>query len=102
VLKNAIDWASRPKADAALKNKPVAVIGTSTGMFGAVWAQAEARKALAGAGARVLDRELPVGTADEQFHPLDGRLVDRDLETELGGILVELVAEAQPALQRAS
>ena len=81
VLKNAIDWASRPKADAALKNKPVAVIGTSTGMFGAVWAQAETRKALAGAGARVIDRELPVGSADEQFHPLDGRLVEKDLET---------------------
>ena len=102
VLKNAIDWASRPKADAALKNKPVAVIGTSTGMFGAVWAQAETRKALAGAGARVLDRELPVASADEQFHPLDGRLVDKDVETELGGILLELVAEAQPVLQRAS
>src|SRR5215218_4689865 len=102
VLKNAIDWASRPKAEAALKNKPVAVIGTSTGMFGAVWAQAEARKALAGAGARVIDRELPVASADEQFHPLDGRLVDKDIETELGGILAELVAEVEPALARAS
>jgi chromate reductase len=102
VLKNAIDWASRPKAEAALKNKPVAVIGSSTGMFGAVWAQADTRKALAGAGARVIDRELPVGLADEQFHPLDGRLVDKDIETELGGILVELVAEVEPALARAS
>jgi chromate reductase len=101
VLKNAIDWASRPTAEAALKNKPVAVVGTSTGMFGAVWAQAETRKALAGAGARVIDRELPVGSADEQFHPLDGRLVDEDLRTELGGIVHELVSEVQPALQRA-
>jgi chromate reductase len=98
VLKNAIDWASRPVATAALSNKPVAVIGASTGMFGAVWAQAETRKALAGAGARVLDRELPVGSADEQFHPLDGDLLDPDLEAALGGILLELVAEVQPAL----
>ena len=90
-----------PKADAALKNKPVAVIGTSTGMFGAVWAQAETRKALAGAGARVIDRELPVGSADEQFHPLDGRLTEKDIETELGGILAELVSEVEPALARA-
>ncbi len=98
VLKNAIDWASRPPATAALRNKPVAVIGASTGMFGAVWSQAETRKTLAGAGARVLDRELPVGSADEQFHPLDGRLLDPHLEAALGGILLELVAEAQPAL----
>jgi chromate reductase len=41
-LKNAIDWASRPFADAALRNKPVAVIGASTGMFGAVWSQGKA------------------------------------------------------------
>ena len=59
-LKNALDWASRPFAEAALRNKPAAVIGASTGMFGAVWAQAELRKALAAAGARVIDRELPV------------------------------------------
>jgi NAD(P)H-dependent FMN reductase len=45
VLKNAVDWASRPTpATSALANKPVAVIGASTGMFGAVWAQAELRK----------------------------------------------------------
>src|SRR5687767_9855035 len=59
-LKNAIDWASRPVATAPIRNKPVAVIGASTGMFGAVWAQAELRKVLASAGARVLDAELPV------------------------------------------
>ena len=46
-LKNAIDWASRPIATNVLRNKPVAVIGASTGMFGAVWAQAELRKVLA-------------------------------------------------------
>jgi len=49
-LKNAIDWASRPLATNALRNKPVAVIGASTGMFGAVWAQAELRKVLAATG----------------------------------------------------
>ncbi len=55
-LKNALDWASRPIAEAALANKPAAVIGASTGSFGAVWAQAALRKALAAAGARVIDR----------------------------------------------
>ena len=53
--------------DGALRNKPVAVIGASTGMFGAVWAQAELRKVLASAGARVLDGELPVPAAHTRF-----------------------------------
>src|SRR4051812_23997631 len=45
-LKNAIDWASRPLGENALWGKPTAVVGASTGMFGAVWSQAEARKTL--------------------------------------------------------
>src|ERR1700730_9113632 len=96
-LKNAIDWASRPAAHPALRNKPVAVIGASTGMFGAVWSQAELRKALAAAGARVVDRELPVASADEAFDE-HGQLKDRDLSLELGGILVELLENAQRRL----
>ena len=59
-LKNALDWASRPFADNVLRNKPVAVVGASTGSFGAVWAQAEVRKVLGATGARVVDVELPV------------------------------------------
>ena len=57
-LKNAVDWASRPFPDNALREKPVAVIGASTGLFGAVWAQAELRKSLGSAGARVIDAAL--------------------------------------------
>jgi chromate reductase, NAD(P)H dehydrogenase (quinone) len=65
-LKNAIDWVSRPLADNPLWDKPVAVIGASTGMFGAVWAQAELRKVLGNAlHAKVVDREVPVPMADE-------------------------------------
>ena len=91
-LKNALDWASRPVATAALRNKPAAVIGASTGMFGAVWAQAELRKALAAAGARVIDRELPIALADEAFDE-QGILVAPDQMLELGGILAELLAD---------
>lgn len=94
-LKNAIDWASRPAKAAALRNKPVAVVGASTGMFGAVWAQAELRKVLATAGARVIDRELPVAAADEAF-TADGRLVEAEHHDELASIVEQLVAEAQP------
>jgi len=75
VLKNAVDWVSRPLATSPLRNKPVAVIGASTGMFGAVWAQAELRKVLAATGARVTEVELAVGHAhehlDEAGHPTD-------------------------------
>ena len=93
-LKNAVDWASRPTRSAALRNKPVAVIGASTGMFGAVWAQAELRKVLGAAGARVVDRELPIATADEAFDE-SGALLDRDLRLELDGVLAELLNTAQ-------
>jgi chromate reductase len=65
VLKNALDWASRPHATNPLRGKPAAVIGASTGMFGAVWAQAETRKVLGALGARVIDDELPVARAPE-------------------------------------
>src|ERR1700674_236408 len=93
VLKNAIDWASRPSATAALRNMPAAVIGASTGMFGAVWAQAELRKTLAAAGARVIDDELPVGYAQDAFNS-DGTLAEHDQTLKLGEILAELLAEA--------
>ena len=69
MLKNAIDWASRPFPGNALRDRPVAVIGASTGLFGAVWAQAELRKVLHHAGARVLDEELPVGLAGPRSRP---------------------------------
>jgi chromate reductase len=95
-LKNAFDWLSRPLASSPLRNKPVAVVGASTGLFGAVWAQAEARKVLAAIGARVIDRELPVGMADDAFDA-DDRLVDSDQSLALAGILAELSSELVPA-----
>jgi len=72
-LKNALDWVSRPLASTPLRDKPVAVIGASTGLFGAVWAQAELRKVLGAIGARVLDRELPIGQADEALDDDEAR-----------------------------
>jgi chromate reductase len=91
-LKTAVDWASRPIATAALRNKPVAVVGASTGMFGAVWAQAELRKVLARAGARVLEGELAVPLAASQFDE-DGRLRDEELRERLTEVAERLVGE---------
>ena len=96
-LKNALDWASRPPARSPLRNKPVAVIGASTGAFGAVWAQAELRKVLAATGARVVDAEVAVGHADSRFDE-HGRLVNEAFRQELGetvDALVEAIAARQ-------
>lgn len=92
-LKNAIDWISRPIATNVLRNKPVAVVGASTGAFGAVWAQAELRKVLATLGARVLDLELPVSHAHTRFE--DGRLMDEEVAARLDEALEALAAEAR-------
>jgi chromate reductase len=92
VLKNAIDWVSRPLASNPLRNKPVAVIGASTGAFGAVWSQAELRKVLSSTGARVLENEVAVGHAQSRFHD-DGRLADGELREQLGEVLEALAAE---------
>jgi chromate reductase, NAD(P)H dehydrogenase (quinone) len=101
VLKNAIDWASRPFPDNALRAKPVAVIGASTGLFGAVWAQAELRKALRHTGAHVLDDEVPVGRADQAFAP-SGELVDPELNRRLADLLDELGRELWAPVELAS
>ena len=95
-LKNALDWASRPFPANALRGKPAAVIGASTGMFGAVWAQAELRKVLRTIGADVLDRELPVPFAHERLDAA-GRLTDNELAADLADLLAALVARARPA-----
>ena len=100
-LKNALDWASRPFPDNVLKDKPSAVIGASTGLFGAVWAQAEVRKVLGASGAVALDSELPVGMADSAFGD-DDRLLDPELSTRLGDVIADLVREVGAPLEQAA
>jgi len=92
-LKNAIDWVSRPVATNVLRNKPVAVVGASTGGFGAVWAQAELRKVLATLGTRVLDVELPVPHAHTRFE--QGALTDEEIRASLAEMLEALAAEVR-------
>ena len=100
VLKNAVDWASRPPDANPLRNKPVAVIGASTGMFGAVWAQAELRKVLGATGARVTEVELAVGHAHEHLdaagHPTDPAQ-EEALRDAVGVLLAELQGAAVAA-----
>jgi chromate reductase, NAD(P)H dehydrogenase (quinone) len=100
-LKNALDWASRPFPDNVLRDKPSAVIGASTGLFGAVWAQAEVRKALKASGAHVLESELPVGMADGAFTD-DGALADPELAVRLSDVLADLVREVDAPVEQAA
>jgi chromate reductase len=95
-LKNALDWASRPFPDNALRGKPVAVVGASTGLFGAVWAQAEVRKVLGIIGADVIDGELPIGMAHMAFAD-DGHLADPGTHDALSGLVGVLAARAGAA-----
>ena len=94
VLKNALDWASRPAGQSALTGTPAAVIGASTGMFGAVWAQAETRKVLGALGGRVVEAELPVAKAADLYR--DGRLgLSPEQSQKLEEILSTLVSEVE-------
>jgi chromate reductase len=90
-LKNALDWVSRPLLESPLRNKPVAVLSSSTGMFGGVWAQAELKKVLGAIGARVLDATVAVPKAHER---LAGG-ADDALEDELRGVVETLAAAVE-------
>lgn len=98
-LKNALDWASRPFPHNVLRAKPAAVMGASTSLFGAVWAQAEARKILRAIGAHVIDEELAVPSAHEAFQA-DGSLRDPELRTALAAILEQLLGAARAPLEQ--
>jgi chromate reductase len=99
-LKNAVDWASRPHGRGALFGKPTAVIGASTGAFGAVWAQADLRRVLGHAGARVVDGEASVPHAHRRLAE-HGHVVNDELGPRLSLLLDALVAEATPLVAAA-
>lgn len=93
VLKNALDWASRPAGRSVLADKPAAVLGASPGRFGAVRAQAEVRKVLSAIGADVLDSEFPLARAHQAFDS-EGRLRDSDLDAALAEFVATLARHA--------
>jgi NAD(P)H-dependent FMN reductase len=98
VLKNAIDWASRPFGASAISGKPTAVIGSAFGQYGGVWAHDDARKAIGIAGAKVLeDVKVAIPSSVVRFaetHPRE----DAEVVTLLTGALQALHAAAsEPA-----
>lgn len=91
VVKNAIDWLSRPFGDGAVKGKPLAVIGTALGQYGGVWAHDETRKSFGIAGATVVDEvtlSLPAKSLDGK-HPRESA----EVVSALGDVLKKLAAE---------
>lgn len=92
VLKNAIDWLSRPWGDGALKEKPLAVIGTALGRYGGAWAHDEARKSFGIAGARVVESislSLPAATLDGK-HPREDADVAAAVREAIGKLAAEV------------
>jgi chromate reductase, NAD(P)H dehydrogenase (quinone) len=98
VLKNALDWASRPLVESPVRNKPVAVLSSSTGMFGGVWAAAETRKVMGALGARTLEDTVAVAKADVRL--ADG--VDAQLLGELRSVVDALAAAVDARLASAA
>ena len=100
-LKNALDWASRPRAETVLRDRPAAVIGASPSPSGARSARADARRVLTRAGARVVDRQLGVAAAYEHLGPA-GELADEDLRSRLAEVVADVAREIRsPALAAA-
>jgi NAD(P)H-dependent FMN reductase len=101
-LKNAIDWISRPFGAGAVTGKPVAVIGTSHGQYGGLWAHDDARKSARIAGANVLDDiKLSVPASHIRFagvHPVD----DEEIAAMMPEILSALAVAALRRVDRVS
>jgi chromate reductase, NAD(P)H dehydrogenase (quinone) len=94
VLKNAIDWASRPPRESILGGKPVAVLGGG-GRGGTRRAQAQVRAALEHPGARVLDEpEVAVARVRNKFDA-EGKLTDDSVKDLIRALVANLVAEVR-------
>lgn len=91
VLKNALDWLSRPAPDRVLDGKPVAVIGASTGPWGTRYAQQMTRHVLGATGCRVMTSPMLFVRQVEDVVE-DGRLQDEDTRAQLADVVAALLA----------
>jgi chromate reductase len=92
VLKNAIDWASRPYGDSAFDGKPVAIMGASVGMLGTARAQYHLRQSFVFLNMRPLNQpEVMVPFANEKIDQ-DGKVKDEKTKKKIGELLESLVA----------
>lgn len=90
VLKNAIDWLSRPSGRGAINNKPGAIMGAGSGRSGSIRAQLHLRQVMSSVGMHDLKKpELIVTFAADRFDSA-GRLVDPDLRSQIEAQLAAL------------
>ncbi len=95
VLKNAIDWASRPYGDSAWEGKPVALMGASVGAMGSSRAQYHLRQVFVFLNMYPLNRpEVMITNAAQRFDE-KGNLKDEEAKAHIRGLLVALVAWAK-------
>jgi len=91
VLKNAIDWASRPYDDNSFEGKPVAVMSASPGMLGGARAQYHLRQVLVSLNMHAINRpEVIVASVDEKIDE-NGNLTDEKTRKKIGQLLESLV-----------
>ena len=91
VLKNAIDWASRPPKTSPLRQKPVGIMGASGGESGTMRAQLALRQVFVFTGSYALVQpEFRVPNASQKFNA-EGKLVDEDLRERLRAFVAALV-----------
>jgi NAD(P)H-dependent FMN reductase len=91
VVKNAIDWLSRPYGSGAVVGKPLAVIGTALGQYGGVWAHDETRKSFGIAGAQVVDVKLSLQAAVfDGKHPKENAQVVEGVREVVGKLAAEV------------
>ncbi len=86
VLKNAIDWASRPASDPAFGDKPVAILGATPGIGGTIRGQMALRQALDAAALILPKPEVFIAKAGERFDPT-GRLTDEATRKHVARLL---------------
>jgi chromate reductase len=95
VLKNAIDWASRPYGDSAWEGKPAAIMGASVGAMGTSRAQYHLRQVFVFLNMYPLNRpEVMIANATKCFDA-KGNLTDEDTKAHIQKLLVALVAWAK-------
>ncbi len=92
VLKNAIDWASRPYGDSAWEGKPVALMSASTGMLGAARAQYHLRQSFVFLNMYPINRPEVIVTFAPQKFDAEGNLTDEKTRQLAGDLLKALVA----------
>lgn len=108
VMKNVVDWLSRPDDAGALVDKPVAIVGATTGPWGTRYAQKELRHALTATGAIVMPQPMFFLPRAEDALDTSGSLIDPEAARRLALLLrsfrrwIDIVsADAAPAATRA-